>query len=172
MHPSQPSLFSDDDSGAIFSPCRRYRYLLWRRWNDKPACVFGMLNPSDADAAINDRTVARCQKWAYAWGFGALFVWNLFAFRTKHPLEMMAAADPIGPDNDRYILSAVANAGLIVCAWGSNGGYLDRDRHVLALLRGHDLYALAFTNDQRPRHPLYLSGRSTPTLWKVGAVAP
>src|SRR2546422_6653993 len=33
-------------SGAVFSKCRRWRYLLWRRWDEKrPAANFLMLNP-------------------------------------------------------------------------------------------------------------------------------
>ena len=37
-------------SGAQFSRCRRWRYLLWRRWDEsKPVANFLMLNPSTAD---------------------------------------------------------------------------------------------------------------------------
>jgi hypothetical protein len=40
--------------GAIFSPCERYRYLLWRIWNPAlPFWSFGMLNPSTADQLID-----------------------------------------------------------------------------------------------------------------------
>ena len=38
------------DAGAEFSPCRKWRYLLWRRWDrTKPVANFLMLNPSTAD---------------------------------------------------------------------------------------------------------------------------
>ena len=37
-------------TGAVFSKCRRWRYLLWRCWDDaKPVANFLMLNPSTAD---------------------------------------------------------------------------------------------------------------------------
>ena len=34
---------------ALLSPCRRYRYALWRRWGDGPPAMFIGLNPSTAD---------------------------------------------------------------------------------------------------------------------------
>ena len=48
------------DSGATFSACRRWRYLLWRRWDEaKPVANFLMLNPSTADEKQLARTIAR-----------------------------------------------------------------------------------------------------------------
>lgn len=46
-----------EESGALFSPCRLYRYKLWRKWGDAPPAVFVMLNPSTADEIDNDPTV-------------------------------------------------------------------------------------------------------------------
>src|SRR4051812_15620668 len=67
---------------AEFSPCRRYRFALWRRWDSGPQVLFAMLNPSTADETTNDPTIRRCIGFARAWGFGSLAVGNLFAFRT------------------------------------------------------------------------------------------
>ncbi len=160
-------LFADASTGALFSDCRTWRYRLWRRWSDKPACMFLMLNPSTADEKKNDPTIARCQRWAYAWGYGALEVCNLFAFRATDPADMKAAPDPVGPDNNYHTLVAASTAGLIVCAWGAHGGHQGRAARMLDLLRKFDLHALAFTQDGQPRHPLYLKGNSKPILWKL-----
>src|SRR2546427_5690759 len=44
-------------SGAVFSKCRRWRYLLWRRWDEKrPSANFLMLNPSTADERSEEHT--------------------------------------------------------------------------------------------------------------------
>jgi hypothetical protein len=44
----------EPDKGAIFSPCRTWRYLLWRNWDlSLPACAFIGLNPSTADETLN-----------------------------------------------------------------------------------------------------------------------
>ena len=56
-------------TGAVFSPCRRWRYLLWRRWDEKlPVANFLMLNPSTADEHKLDPTCARARDYAERWG--------------------------------------------------------------------------------------------------------
>ena len=70
-----------DQTGALFSPCKKYRYRLWREWSDEVPAVFVMLNPSTADEIVNDPTVERCERRARAMGFGGLRVANIFALR-------------------------------------------------------------------------------------------
>ena len=85
------------EAGATFSPCRRWRYLLWRRWDAaKPVANFLMLNPSTADEVKLDPTCARARDYAERWGYGALIVTNIFAFRNTDPDQMKAAKDPVG----------------------------------------------------------------------------
>ena len=58
------------DNGAVFSPCGRYRYQLWRVWDPgRPlGCVmFLMLNPSTATDAEDDPTIRRCSGYARSW---------------------------------------------------------------------------------------------------------
>ena len=93
-------------SGAVIRG--NYRYLLWREWDsDRKIVSFIMLNPSRADAEINDPTITRCINFAKSWGYGRLEVVNLFAYRTSHPSLLKQTAEPIGRDNDRYILESV-----------------------------------------------------------------
>jgi hypothetical protein len=93
-------------SGAVFSPDQKYRYVLWREWSGHPRrlVVIG-LNPSTADATKNDPTVTRCINFAKREGCGGMIMLNLFAFRATDPGVMMEAADPVGPENDKYILA-------------------------------------------------------------------
>jgi hypothetical protein len=78
---------------CAWSPCRRYRYTLWRRFgpvrHPRYLMVVG-LNPSTADETHDDRTVRRCMGFAGDWGFDALCVTNLFAFRATDPRAMKA----------------------------------------------------------------------------------
>jgi len=55
-------------SGAQFSRCRRWRYLLWRRWDaSRPVANFLMLNPSTADEFKLDPSCTRARNYAERW---------------------------------------------------------------------------------------------------------
>lgn len=143
------------ESGAKLSGCRRYRYQLWRVWDEfKPYVNFIGLNPSTADEMIDDPTIRRCVVFAKDWGFGGLYMTNLFAFRATKPADMKRAVDAIGPDNDLWLIKTAADAGIIIAAWGKNGAYRDRDRSVIDRLPL--LYCLRTNDDGTPEHPLYL----------------
>lgn len=155
--------------GAALSPDWRYRYLLWRIWDEAlPIWSFGMLNPSTADHLKLDPTVTRCCARARAGGAGGLVVWNLFAWRDTDPAGMKRAADPIGPGNDLAIRTAVDNSALNIAAWGAHGAHREREHTVRAMLGADDvpLHALAFTATGLPRHPLYLPAALQPQPWK------
>lgn len=149
-----------DQTGRIarFSPCRKYRYTLEIRWDEGPICNFLMLNPSTADEVANDPTVERCERRAGAWGYGALIVTNLFAYRATDPRDMMAQGDPIGPDNDEAIVSAASRSDLVICAWGNHGSYRGRADAVRRLLGGTitPIKCLRVSKTGEPCHPLYL----------------
>ncbi len=149
---------------ARFSDCRRYRYTLWRTWSGNPGYVmFVGLNPSTADEVRDDPTVRRCIGFAKSWGFGAMCMTNLFAFRATKPEAMKAAKDPVGPENDRHLRRVARKASLVVAAWGVHGTYLGRE----AVVRGKlpRLHCLGLTRDGLPKHPLYLPRGLKPALW-------
>lgn len=151
--------------GAHFSPCRRWRYALWRFWALRPSLHFCMLNPSTADEEANDPTVERCERRAREWGYGGLIVTNIFAWRSTDPRALLEIADPIGPENDAVILRAYLAARDTICAWGTHG----RKRGVELVsgaLSGRCLYALALTNDGTPGHPLYLPYTNEPIPYR------
>lgn len=150
------------DSGATFSPCRTYRYQLWRVWDADLSYlnVIG-LNPSTADETKDDPTIRRCIDFAKRWGHGGLYMTNLFAFRATQPKDMKRALDPIGPDNNHWLRETAGQAGLVVAAWGVNGKFLERDKAVASLLP--NLYCFRLTDSTgMPEHPLYLPKDLTP----------
>ena len=156
------------ESGAVFSPCRRWRYLLWRRWDDKlPTANFLMLNPSTADEVQLDPSCTRARVYAERWGYGSLIVTNLFGWRATDPFAMKLVRDPVGRGNDRAILRAAQEADLLVCAWGNHGAHLGRSRKVASLLReaGISLHVLKMNGGGEPAHPLYLRGSLRPLVW-------
>lgn len=143
--------------GADFSSCRTWRYTLRRTWAPlKPRLLMTLLNPSKADETRDDRTNRRGMQFAWLWGFGSLIFCNAFAFRTPRPAEMKRAADPVGPENDAWILREAKAADKIVVAWGVHGNHWGRDAQVLDLLVGFELFCFGRTKDGHPKHPLYL----------------
>ena len=160
-------------SGAVFSPCRRWRYLLWRRWDAaKPVANFLMLNPSTADELKLDPSCTRARLYAERWGFGALIVTNLFGWRATDPQEMKAVRDPVGRGNDRAIVRAAREAAIVVCAWGNHGAHLDRSQKVRKLLGGIPLHALRMNSSGEPAHPLYLPASLKPAEIGVRVLIP
>jgi hypothetical protein len=155
-------------AGARFSSCRRWRTLLWRRWGKGDTANFLMLNPSTADEVKLDPSCTRARNYAEAWGFGALIVTNIFAWRSTDPAAMKTVSDPVGRGNDRAILQAARESVLVVCAWGNHAAHLNRGAAVAALLRkaGIELHALRVTGAGEPSHPLYLPGTLKPLLWE------
>ena len=160
------------ESGAEFSPCRRWRYLLWRRWDaSKPAANFLMLNPSTADEVKLDPTCSRARDYAQRWGYGALIVTNIFSFRNTNPDKMKAAKDPVGPENDAAIVKAARESAIVVCAWGNHGTFAERSIKIRELLKDQKLYALRVNANGEPAHPLYLPGKLKPISWAAPRAA-
>jgi hypothetical protein len=150
----------DRDSVATFSPCRTYRYSLWRRWGAGSYVMFIGLNPSTADEVNDDPTIRRCIRFAKDWGHSGLCMTNLFAFRATDPRDMKAASDPVGARNDQTLLSIARNASVVVAAWGAHGGHLKRSAQVESLIGS--LHALKLTQDGSPSHTLYLPSSFRP----------
>lgn len=153
---------------AVISACQKYRYRLDRQWDPHmPKLAFLMLNPSTADADLDDPTIRRCISFAKDWGYGGIVVGNLFAMRATNPKELrIPGQDPIGCDNDRHLMEIVRECQLVVCAWGVNGLMGGRDRQVLSLLHEYPLYALKVTQTGHPSHPLYLKKELKPIEWR------
>jgi hypothetical protein len=146
------------DFGAVFDPRRKYRYLLWRKWDaELPKLCFVMLNPSTANEFQNDPTISRCVGFAQKWGFGSLEVVNAFALRATDSSELKLVKDPVGGKlADRYIEEAVESSDKIVVAWGNTGTWMDRHLALNEMLRGSEVSCFGMTNQNQPKHPLYL----------------
>lgn len=149
-----------DTAGALFSDCRRYRYRLWRKWNDGPQLCFIGLNPSIADETELDPTITRLVTRAKHLGFSGLQVVNVFALVSTDPRGLWKEAYPVGENGqDRTnieITIAVRESGLVLCGWGAHAG--KRGLEVLEKLRGLGVvpHALKINKDGSPQHPLYL----------------
>ncbi len=149
-------------NGTVFSPCRTWRYTLYRRVGESDRMVmFLCLNPSTADEEVNDPTVTRCINYAKRWGYGHFYMMNLFAFRATDPRVMKAfKGDPVGPQNDFWLTVMANRADLIVAGWGTHGAFKGRDLAVRGLMP--KMHCLKITQGGHPSHPLYLKADLEP----------
>ena len=153
---------------ATYDPTEQWRFRLSRVWDTQaPRCVFVMLNPSTATETELDPTVRRCVTWARDWGYGALEVVNIFAYRATDPKAMKSHPHPVGDGNDEAVLAAARHGDLTVAAWGTHGKHLGRGPYVATLLNEARIAVtyLHLTKAGHPGHPLYLPGSSTPQPW-------
>lgn len=166
----QGGLFPEPDQpvrDASLSSCERYRYRLTRTWDPaRPTATFLMLNPSTADALVDDPTIVRCCNFARSWGMGGLLVVNLYAYRATNPTDLWTVSDPVGPDNDQHLRQAFASAEAkeapVVAAWGVNA---KPERVADVAEFAGPLLALGLTKAGQPRHPLFMPKDARPTRW-------
>lgn len=156
------------ERGASLSPDGLYRYSLHRRWGGARTVLWVMLNPSTADAYVDDRTISRCIGYSRAWGYEQLRVVNLYALRTTKPEHLEHHPDPVGPMQMAEWHLAVQGAELAVLAWGEHKvprtSWGDMRKPVTTLLQAHSIptKALGITKGGDPRHPLYLKNGLQP----------
>ena len=154
------------DKAAVISDCKKYRYSLFRKWEEGPTVLFVMLNPSTADANIDDPTIRRCIQFAKDNGFGSLYVGNLYAYRATNPKEIMKLGfmDATGEDNEKHLNQMLSVCEKVIVAWGSHGakGTFQMNQ----TLRGKDLWCLGKNKSGSPKHPLYLAKSTELQSWE------
>jgi hypothetical protein len=169
-----------EESDAVLSADGDYRYSLTRRLPQHYAgceLLVVMLNPSTADATVDDPTIRRVMRFADREGAGWVTVVNLFARRATNPDTLCRGWPPctscIGPDNDATLRQETIAAELIVVAWGAVGRrHPTRIAEVVEILRERDapggprtLWCLGKTKDGDPRHPLYVRADQPLVEW-------
>ena len=167
-------LFYKADNGALLSPCRNYRYSLWRLWRVGPLCNylgFIGLNPSTADETANDLTITKCKGFAERFGYDGIFMFNLYAYRATNPNALLFAqkneVDIIGADNIQTITKHAKRCQSLIACWGSQGPKVNKaielayysERLLHALSR--EVYCLGTTETGAPRHPSRLAYSAT-----------
>lgn len=141
-------------SGACFSECHNYRYYLWRIWDETISKVmFIGLNPSTASETNDDPTIKRVIHFAKGWGFGGIYMLNLFPFISTDPKYLQMTKTDI---NEKYLKEISAKCERIVFAWGTFKEAKTMSNNIIKMFP--EAYALKINNDGSPRHPLYVKG--------------
>lgn len=164
----------DIKRSAVISVCELFRYRLDRDLGI-PGLVFAYLgvNGSTADGDEEDHTTMKWNQFTRQNGGGRYIVGNPYAYRATDVRELASAVDPIGPENNRYLLQILLEADVIVPCWGSRGKLPKHLRPRLDTLRGWifntkkpvKIFGLTASGD--PKHPLMLP-YSTPLIdWRL-----
>ncbi len=139
---------------AQFSSCGLYRYNLERTWaKGSGRVLFIGLNPSTANDQIDDPTIRRCVSFSRTWGYQAMEIVNLFAYRATHFTDLKNTKDPIGHCNDKWITAAYQKADIVIACWGNHGSYLQRSNDIKHQFK--KLHCIKLNKTLQPAHPLY-----------------
>lgn len=151
-------------SGAVFDgPDCRHRLALWRIWDkDKPKLLFCGLNPSTAYQYKDDPTVLRMVDFAKRWGYGGLFVGNLFSLVTPYPedLWLQPSWEEANGPNDEALKQMRLLCDRVMVGWGNEGQYAGKRPETVIALVGYPVYCLKVTKAGEPSHPLYFKNTS------------
>ncbi|KVO11738.1 DUF1643 domain-containing protein [Burkholderia ubonensis] len=158
---------------AVISTCGMYRYRLEREVAlDGPAYAFIGINPSTADACVDDATVRKWIGFVTRWGGRRFIVGNVFAYRATDVRALASAVDPVGPKNDGYLAEIFRDADIIVPCWGARSKLtpelLPRLDMICRLLSGatKSVMTFGFTASGDPKHPLMLGYDTALQPWR------
>ena len=144
-------------SGAILDSQREHRFLLWRFWGSAPRVLFVGLNPSTANELGDDPTVRRLCGFAQAWGYGGLYVCNIFSQITPDPKKLLPGK-AVHPADTHAIKMAVELTVLVVIGWGDGIEQAPYGTARANTIKGYLRVPMCFglTSKGNPKHPLYL----------------
>lgn len=145
---------------AEVSECGAYRYRLERTWNPTLArCAWICLNPSIADARIDDPTVRKITGFSARWGYGGFALFNVMALRTSNPSVLLTHPDPRGPGNEPWRIAQWCDAvspDWPIVAWGGIHKHFRQMAMECFAALPRQARCLGYTKDGNPRHPLML----------------
>ena len=160
---------------AVISDCGLFRYRLDRTVGDAgPVYAFFGVNPSTADASLDDATVRKWNGFTRRWGASRYIVGNVFAFRSTDVKALASASDPIGRLNNDHLKQIIAEADVLVPCWGDQKKVPSGMRmHFHWMLQqlvgsGKPVKTFGLSKDGFPKHPLML-GYDTPLVDWVAA---
>jgi len=144
-------------SGAVFDYTGRYRFLLWRFWDERPRVLFVGLNPSTANEVSNDPTVRRLVSFAERWDYGGFYLCNIFGYCTAYPKELFKS-QALHAANLPAIQMANRLTVASVLIWGDGIEKAEGGREIAEHVKNLVVPSFCFglTQNGNPKHPLYL----------------
>ena len=154
-----------DNNGAEFSACGKYRYALWRIWDETlPLVMVIGLNPSKADSQEDDNTIKRVRAIATNNGYGGFYMTNCFAYISTHPKKLLTQGG--NALNDEWLVKVRALCKDVIFAWGNFKvvRFMERDIQISKMFP--DALALFVNKNGSPKHPLFCRAKTIPVPYK------
>lgn len=160
---------------AHISLCEKYRYDLSRIWDQEHnglLYAYIGVNPSTANASIDDATVRKWIGFTQRNDGRGFIVGNVFAYRSTDVKQLANENDPVGVQNNWYLNQIMEQADIIVPCWGSINKvpkelqYRFDEVHRLIdthKCKGKPVLCFGTTKNGSPKHPLML-GYNTPLI--------
>jgi hypothetical protein len=151
-------------SSAVISPCGLYRWRLDREVAETGIvfAYFGV-NGSTAGPIEEDHTTMKWRGFTVRNGGRRYIAANPFGYRATDVRELAKVADPVGPENARYLAEIIAEADLLIPCWGNRTKVPAHLRHHFDALKrqiflsGKPVKVFGLTAAGDPKHPLTLS---------------
>lgn len=163
----------DNNSGAEFSKCGKYRYKLWRIWDESlPKAMCIGLNPSTANATRPDPTIINLVKMLKKIGYGGFYMMNLFAIISSKPEILLNHPDPMG-ENESKLKEVAALCDDVIFCWGNFKQAEQRIKEVLPNYPNAKCFGV--TKSGNPFHPLammYAGLTENPELFLYNSLTP
>ncbi|POA45578.1 hypothetical protein C1893_23265 [Pseudomonas sp. MPR-ANC1] len=162
---------------AIISPCGQYRYRLDRDCGlpfegSKVIAYFG-INPSTADATLDDQTVRKWRGFTIRNGGHRFIVGNVFAYRATDVDELVRVDEPFGLEWREHLIQIIAEADILVPCWGRLSKIPRALRRAPPELMkrlidsGKPVLHFGVTKSGDPLHPLLLPYETPLTPWSA-----
>jgi hypothetical protein len=158
---------------AIISECGTWRYRLERDLGrDGPTVAILGVNPSTADAEVDDQTIRKDMGFGARLGWGRLIKGNKFAYRATDVKALRRVADPIGPENNDHLIQIMLDADIVIAAWGPLSKLPEKLRSrwrrlvIYADAAGKPLHCFGTAKDGQPLHTLMLAYETPLIRWE------
>lgn len=162
------------DRSAVLSDCELYRWRLERSSGlPGPTVLIIGVNPSTADAIEDDQTIRKDMGFGARLGWSRILKGNLCAWRATDVRELARAVDPIGDECDVHLAAMIAEADVVIGAWGpltKLPKYLRRRHLEVARLverAGKPIMCFGTAKDGQPRHTLMLAYETPLVEWRA-----
>jgi hypothetical protein len=147
--------------GAEFSECGKFRYRLWRMWDEKlPRAMVIGLNPSTANSEKNDPTIDNLTTALKILGYGGVIMMNCWPFITSKP-ELLQIDDESNFQNGARMLQTAMVVDEIIFAWGNFKIIKERNRDKELIKMFPTAKCFGFNKNGSPMHPLSMMYKGT-----------